>query len=76
MELAPDFFTYFEALAPLLDEDERLFCISSWNDHGQVMLTFGHLQDAVHSFALAAHHESPPCNTLLCTRTSPEKPSM
>lgn len=36
MELAPDFFAYFGALAPLLDEDERLMCISSWNDHGQV----------------------------------------
>ena len=36
MELAPDFFTYFEALAPILDEDDMLMCISSWNDHGQV----------------------------------------
>ena len=38
MELAPDFFTYFEALAPLLDADDMLMCISSWNDHGQVQL--------------------------------------
>ncbi|CAL5224039.1 g6661 [Coccomyxa viridis] len=36
MELAPDFFTYFEALAPLLDKDDMLMCVSSWNDHGQV----------------------------------------
>ena len=36
MELAPDFFTYFEAMAPLLDADNMLMCISSWNDHGQV----------------------------------------
>ena len=36
MELAPDFFSYFEALAPVLDQDDRLLCISSWNDHGQV----------------------------------------
>ena len=36
MELAPDFFPYFEALAPVLDHDDRLLCISSWNDHGQV----------------------------------------
>ena len=36
MELAPDLFTYFEALAPLLDQDDMLMCISSWNDHGQV----------------------------------------
>ena len=38
MELAPDFFPYFEALVPVLDQDERLLCISSWNDHGQVAL--------------------------------------
>ena len=36
MELAPDIFPYFEALAPVLDQDDRLLCISSWNDHGQV----------------------------------------
>ncbi len=36
MELAPDFFSYFEALHPLLDTDPSLMCISSWNDHGQV----------------------------------------
>lgn len=35
MELAPDFFSYFQALAPLLDRDPKLMCISSWNDHGQ-----------------------------------------
>jgi hypothetical protein len=36
MQLAPDFFPYFQATAPLLDADDSLFCISSWNDHGQV----------------------------------------
>ena len=36
MELAPDFFSYFEATAPLLDADENLLCVSSWNDHGLV----------------------------------------
>ena len=35
MELAPDFFSYFEATAPLLETDDSLFCVSSWNDHGQ-----------------------------------------
>lgn len=35
MELAPDFFSYFEATSSLLDTDKDLFCISSWNDHGQ-----------------------------------------
>ena len=34
MELAPDFFTYFAATAPLLDRDPSLYCVSSWNDHG------------------------------------------
>ena len=35
MELAVDFFPYFEATAKLMDEDPTLLCISSWNDHGQ-----------------------------------------
>lgn len=35
MELAPDFFEYFEASADLLDTDESILAISSWNDNGQ-----------------------------------------
>lgn len=35
MELATDFFSYFEATSWLLASDPSLFCISSWNDHGQ-----------------------------------------
>jgi len=35
MELAPDFFPYFEATGRLLASDPTLYCISSWNDHGQ-----------------------------------------
>jgi hypothetical protein len=38
MELAPDFFGYFAAAAPLLDADASLLCASSWNDHGQARL--------------------------------------
>lgn len=38
MELAPDFFLYFEATSLLLSSDPSLFCISSWNDHGQARL--------------------------------------
>ncbi|KAK9842099.1 hypothetical protein WJX81_008345 [Elliptochloris bilobata] len=38
MELAPDFFGYFAATAPLLDADDSLLCVSSWNDHGQAAL--------------------------------------
>jgi alpha-1,3-mannosyl-glycoprotein beta-1,2-N-acetylglucosaminyltransferase len=35
LEIAPDFFSYFEATAPLLRSDPSLWCISAWNDHGQ-----------------------------------------
>ena len=38
MELAPDFFGFFEATALLLKTDPTLYCVSSWNDHGQVSL--------------------------------------
>lgn len=34
-QVAPDFFSYMEATAPLLDADPSLWCISAWNDHGQ-----------------------------------------
>jgi hypothetical protein len=34
MELAPDFFAYFEAMAPLVEADESLLCVSAWNDNG------------------------------------------
>lgn len=35
LEIAPDFFSYFTATAPLLDKDKSLLCVSCWNDHGQ-----------------------------------------
>jgi len=36
LELAVDFFAYFEAFAPLLDDaEENLLAVSAWNDHGQ-----------------------------------------
>ncbi|KAI3434434.1 hypothetical protein D9Q98_002511 [Chlorella vulgaris] len=35
MQLSPDFFSFFEATAPILDADPSLYCVSSWNDHGQ-----------------------------------------
>ncbi|GAB4822166.1 hypothetical protein N2152v2_009212 [Parachlorella kessleri] len=34
MLFSPDFLSYFEATAPLLDADPTLWCISSWNDNG------------------------------------------
>ncbi|KVH96565.1 hypothetical protein Ccrd_001346 [Cynara cardunculus var. scolymus] len=35
MEIAPDFFYFFEAGADLLDKDKSIMAISSWNDNGQ-----------------------------------------
>lgn len=35
MEIAPDFFSYFEAAATLLDSDKSIMAVSSWNDNGQ-----------------------------------------
>ncbi|KAG0456998.1 hypothetical protein HPP92_022155 [Vanilla planifolia] len=35
MEIAPDFFDYFEATATLLDNDKSVMAVSSWNDNGQ-----------------------------------------
>lgn len=34
LEIAPDFFDYFDALAPLLDSDKTLMAISAFNDNG------------------------------------------
>ncbi|KMZ57737.1 Alpha-1,3-mannosyl-glycoprotein 2-beta-N-acetylglucosaminyltransferase, family GT13 [Zostera marina] len=35
MEIALDFFDYFEATAQLLDHDKSIMAVSSWNDNGQ-----------------------------------------
>lgn len=35
LEVAPDFFEYFEALHPLLKSDPTLWCVSAWNDNGR-----------------------------------------
>lgn len=35
MDIAPDFFDYFEAAAALLDRDKSIMAVSSWNDNGQ-----------------------------------------
>ena len=34
MLLSSDFLTYMRVLAPLLEQDPTLWCISSWNDNG------------------------------------------
>ncbi len=38
MQLAVDFFPLFARGAALLDADPTLYCVSSWNDNGQVRL--------------------------------------
>jgi alpha-1,3-mannosyl-glycoprotein beta-1,2-N-acetylglucosaminyltransferase len=35
LELAVDFFPYFQAFSRSLEEDDSLLAISAWNDHGQ-----------------------------------------
>ncbi|XP_031392605.1 alpha-1,3-mannosyl-glycoprotein 2-beta-N-acetylglucosaminyltransferase [Punica granatum] len=35
MEIAPDFFDYFEATAALMEKDKSIMAVSSWNDNGQ-----------------------------------------
>mmetsp|Transcript_32694 Transcript_32694/g.53013 ORF Transcript_32694/g.53013 Transcript_32694/m.53013 type:complete len:515 (+) Transcript_32694:79-1623(+) len=34
MIFSPDFLSFFEQTAPLLDQDPSIWCISSWNDNG------------------------------------------
>jgi len=36
IEVAPDFFSYMESTAPLLDNDPSLFAISAFNDNGHL----------------------------------------
>ena len=37
LEVAPDFFSYFQATRPLLATDKKLWCVSAWNDNGKEM---------------------------------------
>lgn len=47
LEIAPDFFEFFDATSPLLWKDPTIFCISAWNDNGQS----GHVADPGFSFS-------------------------
>ncbi|NWJ11634.1 MGAT1 acetylglucosaminyltransferase, partial [Crypturellus undulatus] len=38
LEVAPDFFEYFQAVFPLLRSDRSLWCASAWNDNGKTSL--------------------------------------
>ncbi|KFQ20578.1 Alpha-1,3-mannosyl-glycoprotein 2-beta-N-acetylglucosaminyltransferase, partial [Mesitornis unicolor] len=35
LDVAPDFFEYFQAAFPLLRDDPTLWCVSAWNDNGK-----------------------------------------
>ncbi|KAM8793809.1 alpha-1,3-mannosyl-glycoprotein 2-beta-N-acetylglucosaminyltransferase, partial [Eudromia elegans] len=35
LEVAPDFFEYFQAALPLLRADRSLWCVSAWHDNGR-----------------------------------------
>mmetsp|Transcript_71245 Transcript_71245/g.126909 ORF Transcript_71245/g.126909 Transcript_71245/m.126909 type:complete len:460 (-) Transcript_71245:201-1580(-) len=34
VEIAPDFFPYFNSMLPVLQNDPNLYCVSAWNDNG------------------------------------------
>lgn len=38
LNVAPDFYEYFQATYPLLRNDSTLWCVSAWNDNGKVAL--------------------------------------
>nr|XP_002128274.1 protein O-linked-mannose beta-1,2-N-acetylglucosaminyltransferase 1 [Ciona intestinalis] len=34
LDVAPDFFSYFNQVFPLFQSDDSIYCVSAWNDHG------------------------------------------
>ncbi|CAP34231.2 Protein CBR-GLY-13 [Caenorhabditis briggsae] len=36
LDIAPDFFSYFSNTRYLLENDERLWCVTAWNDNGKL----------------------------------------
>lgn len=38
VEIAPDFFPYFNSMLPILQNDPKLYCVSAWNDNGYTEL--------------------------------------
>lgn len=44
LEVAADFYMYFEALGPMLHTDPSLFCVSAWNDNGVSTLSLNATQ--------------------------------
>ena len=41
LNIASDFFEYFEGLYQVLKSDESLYCVSAWNDNGKAK----HIED-------------------------------
>lgn len=40
LEVSPDFFEYFKATLPVLQQDDTLMCVTAWNDNGQKGLAY------------------------------------
>ena len=67
MELAPDFFSYFEALGKVMDADPSVYAVSSWNDNGQKP----HAWDDRGCIAATFSRDSGGCSTTDCGQSSP-----
>ncbi|NXL40908.1 MGAT1 acetylglucosaminyltransferase, partial [Glaucidium brasilianum] len=48
LEVAPDFFEYFQATLPLLLADPTLWCVSAWNDNGKEQMVDGTQADLLY----------------------------
>lgn len=58
LDVAPDFFDYFSAVEPLLDEDRTLLAASAWSDLGQAAYTSPDAPPAVAAAGAARVHRS------------------
>ena len=67
MELAPDFFSYFEALGKVMDADPSVYAVSSWNDNGQKP----HAWDDRRVYRSDFSRDSGGCSTTDCGQSSP-----
>eukprot|EP00058_Branchiostoma_floridae_P020080 XP_002605570.1 hypothetical protein BRAFLDRAFT_94252 [Branchiostoma floridae] len=48
LDIAPDFFDYFQSTLPLLQQDSSLWCVSAWNDNGKEHMTDTNRQDLLY----------------------------
>ncbi|XP_069867417.1 alpha-1,3-mannosyl-glycoprotein 2-beta-N-acetylglucosaminyltransferase [Dipodomys merriami] len=48
LEVAPDFFEYFQATYPLLRADPSLWCVSAWNDNGKEQMVDASRPELLH----------------------------